>query len=44
MSLLCNFLVLLFELDHIILQFQDFFLLGVTNALHLNDAIFENLI
>lgn len=38
------FFVLFLELDHVIFQFEDFFFLGVTHTLHLDDPVLEDFI
>jgi hypothetical protein len=38
------FFVLFLELDHIVLQFEDFFFFGITYTLHLDDPVLENFI
>jgi hypothetical protein len=43
-SSLRDFLVLLLELHHVVLQLEDFLLLGVTHVLHLDDAVLEYLV
>jgi hypothetical protein len=42
--LLADLFVLLLQFNHIVLEFEYLLLLGIADVLHLNDAVFENLV
>jgi hypothetical protein len=42
--LLADLFVLLFQFNHIVLEFEYLLLFGIADVLHLNNAVFKNLI